>query len=304
MRLLQIKLRGLGSLPVTNWVTLSAKLTLLRFSDSRVGRQVLKTVQSLNPPYDCFTEQPFADLPMEEVLADGRRRAITPAKRTIVIGIFDTPSALVKDLGTITPPLYETDRVEIGRRLDYSRWINFVEIASSSRWSEVSEDVRKLLHEYPDGPEANAIQRLMTEAVPADRIKGTMAEELAGWLTTLEARQSEIAHYPDILEKIHRAHKFTEARELLARRLPLFLSVSSDDVVQGAELQTEKSDAPSSPVVLIDCFDSVPPKRSKEGIPQEIGSLAERCQCLCFADDLHSGWNLPTAQVVDFDALN
>ena len=99
MRLLQIKLRGLGNLPVTNWVTLSRTLTLLRFTDTQVGRQVLEAVQALNPPYDCLSERPFDNLPMEEAVAGGYRRAIIPEKRTIVIGIFDTPSALVKELG-------------------------------------------------------------------------------------------------------------------------------------------------------------------------------------------------------------
>ena len=304
MRLLQIKLRGLGSLPVTNWVTLSNNLTLLRFSDPQVGRQVLKAVQSLNPPYDCLSEQPFSDLPTEEVLASGYRRAVMPEKRTIVIGIFDTPSALVKDLGALTPPLYETDRVEIGRRLDYSRWINFVELASSSRWSEVAEDIRKLLHKYPDGSEAHAIERLIAEAVPSDRIKGAVAEELAAWLTTLEPRQSEIADYPDLFEKIHRARKFAEARELLALRLPQFIALRSGDVAQVSGVETDKSDAQISPVMLVDCFDAAPPERTKGPVPEEIGALAERCQSLCFADNLHSGWNLPAAQLVDFDALS
>lgn len=304
MRLLQIKLRGLGNLPVTSWVTLSKTLTLLRFSDSHIGRQVLKAVQSLNPPYDCFSEQPFGDLPMEEVLANGYRRSVSPEKRTIVIGIFDTPSALVKDLGALTPSLYETDRVEIGRRLNYSRWINFVEIASSSRWSEVSEDIGRLLHEYPDGAEAQAIHRLMTEAVPADRIKGSMAEELAAWLTTLEPRKSEISHYPEILEKVRRARKFSEARELLARRLPQFLAVNGDDLPPVSELVTVNSDPQITPVLLIDCFESTHPTQTKAAVPEKISSLAKRCQCLCFIDGLYAGWNLPDAQVVEVNALN
>jgi hypothetical protein len=303
MRLLQIKLRGLGDLPVTSWVTLSRTLTLLRFTDTQIGRQVLKAVQALNPPYDCLSEQPFGDLPMEEVVASGYRRAIIPEKRTIVIGIFDTPPSLVKDLAALTPPLYETDRVEVGRRLDYSRWINFVEIASSSRWSEVSEDIRKLLDDYPNGSEAQAVQRLLTEAVPSDRIKGAMAEELEAWLTTIENRQSEIAHYPEVLEKVRRARKFTEARELLNGRLPPFLVVNGDDVPAVSELMKANNDPQFSPVLLVDCFDLAPHERTSTTIPEKIEAVAERFQCLCFSDDLHAGWGLPEAQVIDFAEL-
>ena len=304
MRLLQIKLRGLGDLPVTDWLTLSRSLTLLRFTDTQVGRQVLKAVQALNPPYDCLAEHPFGDLPMEEVVAGGYRRAITPEKRTIVIGIFDTPSALVKDLGALTPPLYETDRIEVGRRLDYSRWMNFVEIASSSRWSEVSEDIRNLLNDYPNGSGTQAVQQLLTEAVPSDRIKGAMAEELSAWLTTLESRQSEIAHYPDVLEKVHRARKFAEARELLNVRLPTFLAVNGGSLPGVAELVKVNNEPQISPVLLIDCFDLATHVRTSTTIPKEIGAFAKRFQCLCFSDDRHPGWGLPEAQVIDFAALN
>lgn len=304
MRLLQIKLRGLGDLPVTNWVTLSRTLTLLRFTDTQVGRQVLEAVQALNPPYDCLSERPFDNLPMEETVAGGYRRAIIPEKRTIVIGIFDTPSALVKELGVLTPPLYETDRVEVGRRLDYSRWTNFVEISSSSRWSEVSEDIRRLLHDYPEGSEAGAVRRLLNEAVPSDRVKGAMAEELAGWLATLEDRRSEIDHYPDILEKVHRARKFKEARELLSGRLPQFLAINGDAVPEVSELGAISNDARITPVLLIDCFEAAPQERRMAAVPEKIGTLAEHCQCLCFVDNLHAGWGVPDAQVVDFAGLD
>ena len=304
MRLLQIKLRGLGDLPVTNWVTLSRTLSLLRFSDIQVGRKVLEAVQTLNPPYDCDSEQPYDDLPMEEVLASGYRRAIAAEKRTIVIGIFDTPSTLVRDLGALSPHLYETDRVEVGRRLDYSRWINFVEISSSSRWSEVAEDIRTLLHQYPEGPEAQAVQQLLLEAVPADRVKGAMAEELTAWLSTLEDRQSDIALYEGIVEQVHRARQFTAARELLNGRLPQFLAVNCDDLPDVGELMSLINDPQITPVLLIDCLDSAPQEHNTAAAPEEIATLADRCQCICFVDDLHTGWNLPEAQVVDFTGLS
>ena len=302
MRLLQVKLRGLGSLPVTDWLPLHTAITVLRCKDTQAGRQILRAVQSLNPPYDCLTEQPFSTLPKEEVLANGSHRIIAPDKRTIVIGIFDTPSFLVKELGAITTPLYETDRVEVGRRLDYSRWLNFVEIASSSRWSEVSTDLHKLSHEYPDASGTQNIRRLLAEAVPSDRIKGEMAEELAGWVTLLQQNQPETKIPPDLLEKILRADKFSEARALVYRRLPLFLTVNSDEVPQLAELKTDENKPPINPLILIDCFNSAHPEQRKTAVPKEIAALAQQYQCLCFTDGLHAGWDLPAAQLVEVEA--
>ena len=304
MRLLQFKLRGLGSLPITDWVTLSGTITLLRCTDRQVGRQILKAVQSLNPPYDCHIEQPFSNLPREEILPNGSRRVIAPEKRTIVIGIFDTPSFLVKELGEITPPLYETDRVEVGRRLDYSRWINFVEIASSSRWSEVSNDIQKLIHEYPDESGAENIHELLSEAVPSDRVKGEMAEQLARWLVLLQDRHPGVEVYPELLEKVLRARRFAAARELLNGQLPRLFRVNSGAVPQVTELTAEGIDPQITPVMLIDCFDSDRPDQHKSAVPEDIAVLAKHCQCLCFSDTLHPGWDLPDAQVVEVDALN
>ncbi|MGI9536845.1 MAG: hypothetical protein ACR2PB_07230, partial [Desulfocapsaceae bacterium] len=220
MRLRQLKIRGLGSLPETDWIALNGATTLLRFADKTVGRQFLKSVQCLNPPFDCLIDQPFKDLPLETVSANGYRRVIAPEKRTIVFGIFDTPSFLVRELGAITPPLYETDRVEVGRRLDYSRWINFVEIASSSRWSEVSEDIKTLLHQQSSaGADDSNIRLLLAETAPTDRLKGAMAEHLATWLSALKGRLPKRGDLDDILEKVLRASRFSEARAIMVRYL-------------------------------------------------------------------------------------
>ncbi len=304
MRLLQLKLRGLGNLPVTDWVPLSKTITLLRCQDRQVGRQFLEAVQSLNPPYDCLTEQPYRSLPRKEVLANGHRRLIQPEKRTIVIGIFDTPSILVKELGALTPPLYETDRVEVGRRLDYSSWLNFVEIASSSRWSEVAGDIRKLTHEYPDAAGTQNILRLLTEAVPSDRIKGEMAEELERWLSLVEDRLPATESYPDLMEKIVRARKFTEARKLIFQRLPQFLALNGSDLPPVAELPIGENSSRFPPLILIDCCAANQIEQSSTAIPTEFAAFAEQYQCLCFADSRHRGWDLPAAQVVDIEALN
>ncbi|MBT8352992.1 MAG: hypothetical protein KJO60_00620, partial [Desulfofustis sp.] len=59
-----------------------------------------------------------------------------------------------------------------------------------------------------------------------------------------------------------------------------------------------------TPVLLIDCFESTHPTQTKAAVPEKISLLAKRCQCLCFIDGLHAGWNLPDAQVVEVNALN
>lgn len=306
MRLRQLKIRGLGSLPETDWIALSVTTTLLRFPDKGVGRQFLKAVQCINPPSDCRIDQPFKDLPLETVSASGYRRVIAPEKRTIVFGIFDTPSSLVRELGAITPPLYETDRVEVGRRLDYSRWINFVEIASSSRWSEVSEDIRNLLNQQStEGDDASNIQRLLAETASSERIKGAKLEQLATWLTGLQSRLPEPGDLDDILEKVLRANRFSEARALIERRLPQFLTGRYGEELQRLpHRKAIDNDYRALPVILIDCFDTALLEETGAEIPEVLFNLAKHCQILCFAEHSFPGWNLEEAQIIDVAVLN
>ncbi len=306
MRLRQLKIRGLGSLPETDWIALSGTTTLLRLPDKSMGRQFLKTVQSINPPSDCRIDQPFKDLPLETVSANGHRRVIAPEKRTIVFGIFETPSSLVRELGAITPPLYETDRVEVGRRLDYSRWINFVEIASSSRWSEVSKDITNLLlQQSTGGADTSNIKRLLAETAPSDRIKGNMLEQLATWLTGLQSRLPEPGDLDDILEKVLRASRFSEARALMERRLPQFIRGRYGEELQRLlHLKVSDNDSRISPVILIDCFDAALSEKTGAEIPEVLFYLAKRCQILCFAEHSFPGWNLERGQIVDVAVPN
>ena len=302
MRLRQLKIRGVGCFPVTDWVMLSTTVTLLRFPNRLAGEHALKAIQCLNPPFDCRINQPFKDLPLETVSASGLRRVIAPEKRTIVFGIFDTPASLVKELGAISRPLYATDRVEVGRRLDYSRWINFVEIASSSRWSEVSEDIKDLLHrESPERADAPHIYRLLAETAPTDRIKGSLAEQLATWLAGLPERDG----LNDLVEKVLRASRFSEARAIMVRRLPQFISLRYGEELQRLpHSHAGDNDAQAAPVLLIDCFDAVGPGTPREDPLTVLGSLAKHCQCLCFADHSHPGWNLKAKQIVDVTVSN
>ena len=80
---------------------------------------------------------------------NGHTRRINPAKRTIALAVFNATPDLVQELSSIGDWFYETDRIEVGRRFDYSRWINFVELASSTRWSEISSDIEDLLAGRP-----------------------------------------------------------------------------------------------------------------------------------------------------------
>lgn len=228
MKLVQARIRGLGPLTESRWFDLSPHLNLFQFpkqNDLTAEKNFLHILQTINPPYAIQTAKPFADFP---TLTEqrGHTRRINPAKRTVALAVFGATPNLVKELATISPLLYETDRIEVGRRLDYSRWINFVELASSSRWSEIVDSMRLLQNQVIRlAPEAaNTLADISSSLKPTDRIKDTLQDQLTDWLQNLPSEISD--SYRELIETtriaVLRAAHFQDARTILLRRLPLF----------------------------------------------------------------------------------
>lgn len=292
MRLLQLKIRGLGELPETDWLQIDRRINVISFEDSVAGTLFLKAIESLKPLTDCRITQPFQGLPLETRTHDGHRKVINPAKRTIAMGIFDSPASLVRELGLITPHLYETDRIEVGRRLDYSRWINFVELASSSRWSQISEDLRRLCDKIRrHQPGRERIKHLLTTMADSDRIKGHTARELEEWLDNLKSNQEVGPVVKDILEKVARWRQFKEARQLIEDRLPLMLRLplincSVSEMTTKIEDAAKQSSMP--PIMLIDLID----ERSSASVDECIALIQSRVpgiQSFFFVNGTYTG---------------
>lgn len=84
--------------------------------------------------------------------------------------------------GPFDPSLYELDQVEVGRRLDNSRWLNFVEISQSLKWSDISDKLHLLL-ECEDGffREKYTLPRFNT----GDRLRGEVGRMVSIYLNIL-----------------------------------------------------------------------------------------------------------------------
>ncbi|MGA7279906.1 MAG: hypothetical protein WBW79_18375 [Desulfocapsaceae bacterium] len=229
MKIVQLRVRGLGPAPVTKWIKMQPGLNLVEFASPEAGKRFLQAVQTVNPPYDCRSLLPFDDYPLQEK-RDGYIRQISPEKRTIAMSVFNTESDLVRELGEISPLLYETDRIEVGRRLDNSRWVNFVEIASSTRWSEIDDQIRALrCSQTAKNTDTAEVDRLLKTIRKTDRIKGEPAEILIEWLTACGQYQAELVEAPnpvDLLEAVRRAELFSAGRTLVRKKLPLFILIN------------------------------------------------------------------------------
>jgi hypothetical protein len=186
-------------------------------------------LQTINPPYDFEQIQPFADLPSHTSNQQYTKKII-PSKKTAALAIFAASPELVTELSAIDAAFYETDRIEFGRRRDFSQWINFVELSGSTRWSEIEPTVSRLLSRIkPDAPTiAAGLQTAIESLRGVDRIKDAKATQLKELLQALRQGlpQNEQPLLDQCLQAIDRARHFRQAKELVATRLPLFLFVS------------------------------------------------------------------------------
>lgn len=229
MKIDQIKLRGLGETPECGWLELDPTLTRIHFQNSASKNGFLRAVETINPPYDCAIAQPFADYP-NVIKRNDYTKVISPGKRTIMMCILEAAPGLVHQLAEISPLFYETDRIEIGRRLDYSRWLNFIELPSSSRWSEVSTEISSLLNNSMSPEERAKIHPCIGNLKPSDRIKGSVQESLSLWLKQLMSKTPEKQRlFRSLLSKVNRADHFRKARTLVRDHLPLFVKIDTLD---------------------------------------------------------------------------
>lgn len=229
MNLITFRVIGHPDLAHQSWLKVGKGLNVIKAAKAGQGRSLLRMLQSINPPYDFSATDPFHDLP-QYTLLDQRTRKIIPAKKTAAMAIFTASPRLVKELAAIDPLFFETDRIECGRRRDRSRWINFVELANSSRWSEMQPLVNGLVSLLR--PESAFIgERLRATTAPlrgSDRIRGEIAAELRERLVELgpflpTRGQAELDR---CLYTLDRAHHFQQARDIALHRLPVFVAVT------------------------------------------------------------------------------
>lgn len=172
--------------PHNDWLEVGRGLNVFKTSRPEQARGLLAMLQTVNPPYDCSRVDPFKDLP-KYVTKERYTRKINPARKTAAIAVFAADPRLVKQLSAIDPSLYEIDRIEFGRRRDRNRWMTFVEILGSARWSEVASPLRDMLGTCRDAaPGAvGQLQIIMEKLKDSDRIRGKTATELKAHLELL-----------------------------------------------------------------------------------------------------------------------
>lgn len=228
MKLIQAKLRGTGPLIESSWIQLSNHLNQFHFPLPEKGASFLRAMQTLHPPFSCKETNPFAELPHYEKRGTHKKH-IHPAKRTIALGVFGATAELVTELGVLDDNLYETDRIEIGRRLDYSCWLNFVEISSSTRWKEIKESVTQLLLplQHIDAQQYGEAISIINNLKGSDRVVGEIAERFLFFLKDVRNQPENNVLLTETVTLINREAHFQTAREVVLKRLPLLIYFNS-----------------------------------------------------------------------------
>lgn len=228
MQLLKFRIIGHPDLADSSWLDAGPGLHVVRAADKKQPLALLHTLQTINPPYDCARVDPFGTFP-SHTKNQGYSRKIIPAKKTAAVAIFAALPQLVDTLAAIDPVFYEANWIEIGRRRDYSRWMNFVELPGAVPWSEIAALVIPLFtlveQEKREGI-ADLLAGLRTWR-DSDRVRGEAALRLKAQLRALQSVLP--ATHRDRIESCvllaERSQRFALAKDTVFARLPLFLSL-------------------------------------------------------------------------------
>ena len=298
MVLSNIRVHGIGDVIDTKWFAVGGGLTnfLLPKDFNRQG--FLHALQTINPPYDCHKVQPFNDYP--RIYRQGKyQKRVRPHRRTIAFAIFAAQPDLVLRLSKITPHLYETDMIEVGRRMDHSRWVNFVEIASSTRWSEVKVQIGKVVADSPEDIDEQLKENIALLS-NTDRIKDELREALDSWLDNLLARASHEVQKKELENLrffVQRQNHFNKAKKVVKNLLPTFYIIDGENFTQSNHdihqhlvldsikaqvnniLSNEMNTEKTKPVLLLDGPSLSLERNSQKKLLSNLEQLTGKCHC-------------------------
>lgn len=236
MQLIRCRVAGHFILQNSDWFTVHETRTTITGPAGSGKSTLLKAMRSINPPSCQPIQAPFADFPRYVSSGQYTRRVI-PAKKTAVIGVFICDNPLRDKLSAIDPDFMKTDRIEVGRRLDNSQWVTYVEIAASSRWSELAPELAELRRRFPDSADDRVLGPLWRQCeTPAatDRIKGPLASRCNELLDQLAARATDEEDRALVRQAgfiVNRDARFAAARQATRQALPVFVYLQEDELL-------------------------------------------------------------------------
>lgn len=227
MELLQFRIRAHKVLADTHWIQVKDGVNILASDDQKAVQAVFELLQTIQPPSSVHL-QPLTTNMRRSVSQNGYTKRVIAKKKTAAFAIFSADNALVKNIASLDEALYELDRIEVGRRIDHSRWMNFVELSSSTRWSEIDQPLRQLLDCLTKQCPPKILQPLKEMVAlrkGTDRLHRGLDQTLVHQLTVLSPvigpAQKEM--YASLLHTVQRSQRFILARKAIFPRVPVFI---------------------------------------------------------------------------------
>ena len=231
MELLQFRIRAHSMLADTQWVPVKDGINILASEDRSTVQAAFEILQTIHPPSSSHL-QPLTSNMRKTVSQDGYSKRILAQKKTAAFAIFSADNTLIKKLAIIDEALYELDRIEVGRRIDHSRWMNFVELSSSTRWSEIDQQLRQLLNDLTKKCPPELLQPLRETIAlrkGTDRlhrgVDQTLIHQLSALSLAIEPAQNEI--YTFLLHAAQRSQRFIRAKQAIYLQLPVFIHLTA-----------------------------------------------------------------------------
>ena len=227
MELLQFRIRAHKVLADTHWVQVKDGVNALTSEDQKAVQAMFELLQTIQPPSSIHL-QPLVANTRRSVSQNGYNKRVIAKKKTAAFAIFSADNTLVKNIAPLDEALYELDRIEVGRRIDHSRWMNFVELASSTRWSEIDQHLRQLIHDLTQQCPPKLLQPLKEMVAlrkGTDRLHRGLDQTLIHQLTALSLalnpKQKEM--YEILLHAAQRSQRFILAKKTIYPQIPFFI---------------------------------------------------------------------------------
>ncbi len=238
MRLMKVKITTHHQVKNSGWFSVFPEKTLLAGKAGTGKAAILKGIEVINPLGRDRIEFPSEEYP-QYLRVGGFQRRIIPEKKTCSFAVFVCDDALRNKLIDIDPVFAETDRIEVGRRMDARRWMTFVEIAGSARWQEIAEDMRFLkdkVAKRKEGAETVREFERFATLKKTDRIKGDVAVFIDNWLKRVTSYLSE--QHQEIIDRClfvaGREERAKQARKVVYEHLPFLICFAGKDAIMPA----------------------------------------------------------------------
>ena len=143
MKLKRAHINGYRSIRDSSEFNIEPERTILIGPNEAGKTATLKALQALNSPPGEGVFHALRDFPRADY-RDVQLGQVDPKNFTVVWGVFSVDEELRAELAQINPSFGSVEEVQVGRRLDNSRWVKFEGMTRFVTWREIEKDLEQV----------------------------------------------------------------------------------------------------------------------------------------------------------------